>query len=242
MAGRGAEERLAVLAPEREKGVEQAVRVEAAALGEPRGLDLGQGSADGERELAGDDLAVDGVGDVEAAVSGHAHEAEVDGETEVVRGHAGQRGAREHRLDGGADARLAQPLDQAVEVGVLPLDEDLLGAIDVRGRDGLGAILDEDVDELAGERVGEPGLALGELEGSIQGFGLKALARPPPTTRPGRRRAASPATTSRRGGHTSQRAENARLLRVDVSWDTVRCRRRAAAPRARRRRRPLQAA
>ncbi|CAN95295.1 hypothetical protein predicted by Glimmer/Critica [Sorangium cellulosum So ce56] len=56
VVGRRAEERLAVLAPEGEEGVEQAAGVETAVVREPCGLDLRERRPDRERELADDDL------------------------------------------------------------------------------------------------------------------------------------------------------------------------------------------
>jgi hypothetical protein len=54
----------------------------------------------------------------------------------VVQEVRRQRISRQERLDHPPDARLAQALDQGIEVGVLPQDEPLLGRFDASGVDG----------------------------------------------------------------------------------------------------------
>src|SRR5690606_30853055 len=91
-------------------------------------------------ERARDDLAVDRVGDHEPAAVLGADEAEVEDVTDVVLGHGGESGPRQDRLDDPADARFAETLGEAVEVGILAADEPLLGGFDVRLRDRLGRV------------------------------------------------------------------------------------------------------
>jgi hypothetical protein len=63
----------------------------------------------------------------------------------------------------------------AVEVRILPPDQDLLGLID-RGRcDRLRPILHQHLDELSRQRVDEPGLPLGQMVCTIHRFGEEDL-------------------------------------------------------------------
>jgi hypothetical protein len=80
--------------------------------------------------------------------------------------------AREHRRQDPAYARLAQPSDQGVEMGV-PLEDDrLLGGIGVRGRDGYIAIFHVPAHDLVREGVRQPWVPLAELPdpGAPRGF------------------------------------------------------------------------
>src|SRR5690348_474311 len=79
-------------------------------------------------------------------------------------------GAGEHGLEDGADARLSQALGEAVQVRLLALHQQHLGTLDVRAPDGLGGIRDDLLDRHLRQRVDEPGLALGELEGPRDGI------------------------------------------------------------------------
>jgi len=108
---------------------------------------------------------------------GSKDQAEVDGEAPVVFGDLAQRLAREHRLDDGAHPRLAEPFDQAIEVRVLPPDEDLCRLVHVRRADGLRPVSHEHLGELPRQSVDEPRLALGQREGPVYRFGDEGLAR-----------------------------------------------------------------
>ena len=103
-------------------------------------------------------------------------EAEVEDVAEVVFGDGGEGLAGEEGLDDLADAGLAEALGEAVEVGVLAADQLLLGGVDDGRGDRLGGIGDELLDRLLGERVDQPGLALGEVKGACAGLGGEDLA------------------------------------------------------------------
>ena len=107
----------------------------------------------------------------------HADEAQAEDVGEVVVEHVACEAAPgEHGVEDPAHPRLAQPRDQRVDVRA-PLEDDrLLGGLDVRGGDGdvrSGHVL---VDDLIGERVDEPRVALRELVDAGRRLGLEALA------------------------------------------------------------------
>ena len=124
----------------------------------------------GERagEGAGDDLAVDRVGDHEACAALGAHESEVLDVAQVVLGDGRQGLTGEDRLDDAAHGGLTEMLGEAVEVGVLAPDQDLLGGVDVCFRDRLLRVLDQLLDDLLAatltERLNAPGDTLGEQD------------------------------------------------------------------------------
>jgi len=55
-------------------------------------------------------------------------------------------------------------------------DDRLLGGLDVVGGDGHDAVGEIVLDDAVGERVGEPGVSLGQLVDGGDGLGLEALA------------------------------------------------------------------
>ena len=73
--------------------------------------------------------------------------------------------------------RLTQPLGQAVEVGVLPLDEDLFRLVNVVRGNGRGLVCHEYLGELASQRIDKPGLPLRQVEGPRRRVGREGLPR-----------------------------------------------------------------
>ena len=123
---------------------------------------------------ADDHLVVDGVGDAHGVVARDEAQVADVGEVvvEVVAGHVV---AGDERLEDAAHAGLVEPREQGVEVRRARQDEPLLGRVDVLGGDGLGRRDLHLVDDLARERVDEPGLARRQLEGArerVLGEGL----------------------------------------------------------------------
>jgi hypothetical protein len=105
-------------------------------------------------------------------------QAEVEQVLDVVLRHLAQRGAGQHRLDDPAHPRLAQLVGELVQVGDAAQDQVLLGLVDQRHVDGAGAIAPGRHLEagLVGQRVDQPGLALGQLPDPLQGLGGERLA------------------------------------------------------------------
>jgi hypothetical protein len=100
-----------------------------------------------------DDLAVDRVGHLPHPVDpGDELEPRDVGEV-VVEGVAGGARPREHRVEHAADAGLAEPGDEGVDVRAPLEDEGLLRARDVVGGDGDGAVGDVAAGALVGEGV-----------------------------------------------------------------------------------------
>lgn len=157
----------AVLGPPVGEGFEEGAEVEVAVRGDEA---AGAGEVflfDAGGEFAGDDFAVDGVGDSEFGVGDD--EAEVAGVVEVfAEGGAGSGGAGEEGFDDAADAGFAEAGEEAVDVGGAGADEAGGGGFDFGGADlggvGMGG-------EVAAEGVDEPGLAGGEAGDGIDGFG-----------------------------------------------------------------------
>lgn len=117
-----------------------------------------------------------GLAITEAAFRIAPHEAEILHEPAIVVGDVAEWQASEHGLDHLPHARLAQALDQAVEVRVLALDEDLARGLHVFDRDGPRGAGDDHVDELVAECVDQPRLALREIEDAIERLGRERLA------------------------------------------------------------------
>ena len=172
----GAEKRLSVLAPEGNKGGKEPLRVERSLGSEPRGPDGRQGILRSERQHPGDDLAVDRIRDDQSCRWIASRQTEVHDELPVVVGGAVNRGPRQDRLDHLPNARLPKAFRETVEMGVLPRDQDLLCGVDVLAGDGGGGIGDDDLEDLASERIDEPGLPLGEVESAFKRPGRKLLA------------------------------------------------------------------
>jgi hypothetical protein len=126
---------------------------------EPGLRDLGVGG-----ELAGDDLAVDGIGDGRPPV-GAAHQPQVDAVLKVVGGETDLVISQKDRLDDAADAVLAEFVGELVEVAVAAQDEGFLGGANQVEVDGAGAVFASGIAEadLVGESIDEPGLTAGEV-------------------------------------------------------------------------------
>ena len=156
------DEDVAVLPPERGKIAEEAAHVELAS-GRDVAPRVGVHHAlDGGAEDAQDDLLVDGIGDAHGA--SRRHEAQVDDVLEVgVEGGIPLDGAREDRPQDAADRLFPEAREERVEVGGAREDQALFGLLDVGRLDGIGQRHLLLFDDLPGQRVAEPGLALGEL-------------------------------------------------------------------------------
>jgi hypothetical protein len=138
---------------------------------------LVDGALEGVGERAGDDLLVDRVGDADRGVGGD--EAEIaDVEEIVVHYVRAEQRAREDGLDDPADPRVVELVHQRVQVGVSPVDQEVFRRLDVGLEDGLCAVGDDVLHDLPGQRVDEPRLPAGLLEGVADRLGLEGLARP----------------------------------------------------------------
>ena len=129
------------------------------------------------RERARHDLLVDRVRHRQPPLGRPLDEPEVEREPPVLRRDLVERLPREHRLDDAADARLGQAMGEALQVHVVPGDEDLLGAVHVGERDRLRGIGDHHLDELrslAQRLQGDPPDALIRRDAKYKSFGLDA--------------------------------------------------------------------
>ena len=111
-------------------------------------------------EHAWDDFAVDRVGDHKTACAVTPRQAEIDDKLAVIRWQVTQRAAGQHRLDDAAHARLAQPFGQAVQVGVLALDQQFFGRSNVPCGDWERLVIEDLFHRSFGEGVDQPGLTL----------------------------------------------------------------------------------
>lgn len=84
--------------------------------------------------------------------------------------------SEEHRIQDAADAGVAEPGDQGVDMGAALQDDNLLGGLHVGGRDRDAAVPHIAVHDLIGDRVHQPGVAAGEVIDTIDSLGLEALA------------------------------------------------------------------
>ena len=103
------------------------------------------------------------------------HEAQVFGELDVVVQDLWRQSlASQDRLDDPPDPRLAEPVDQRVEVGVPPLDQNLFGLLDDRRGHRDGRIRRQLFYRLPGQRIDQPGMPAGQLEGEGLASEVKA--------------------------------------------------------------------
>lgn len=77
---------------------------------------------------------------------------------------------------GPAYSRLAQSRGQRIEIDFAAEDQFFFGLVDLPRDDRRGAIGDFDFDQLTGEGVDQPRLALGQLENSLERAGRELLA------------------------------------------------------------------
>jgi hypothetical protein len=120
-----------MFAPEGHPGVEEPSGVELARGREPRRRDRGHGIEHPLREHPRQHLAVDGVGDLQSPFGAPTHQPEVDHEPAVIVRDAIEQRPGHHRSDHAPHAVFLEALREAVEVGVLAADEDLLRVVDV---------------------------------------------------------------------------------------------------------------
>jgi hypothetical protein len=122
-------------------------------------------------------LAVDRIGDHQAAVLGAPQQAQIEQVVAIRLRHDAERGPGQHRLDEAAHPRLAQLVGELIQVGDAAQDQVLLGLVDQRDVDGAGAVAPGgDLEAaLVGQRIDQPGLALGQVPDPLQGLGREDL-------------------------------------------------------------------
>jgi len=165
-----------VLPEELLEGGEEPVQVEPAVLGDIPGRFLDHGLLGGARQLAGDDLPVDGIGQLEGRPL--PDQSQVHRIVDVVGGDIpGSLAAGQKRLDHPPHARFLQLVGELVEMGLPTFDEGFLGLLDHRGGHApvSGAAREVPEAALVGQGVDQPGLPLGEVPDERERIGLEAL-------------------------------------------------------------------
>jgi hypothetical protein len=174
MVGEPGRKHVAVLAPEGGELGEKPLEVEAAVRVDEALRVHVDAVLDARPEHAHDDLAVDRVCDSKRTRRRDQPEVAHVRDVVVVGVTAGER-ALDERLHHPPHARLAEACDQRVEVRRPCQDEPFLGLFHGLRGDRSRRYHGHLLDHLAGERVHQPRLALGQLEGEVEGRGRERL-------------------------------------------------------------------